>query len=299
MLISAGAARAQHTAQDALELGHQALERFRAGELEPALELFRRAEALAHSPVFALYIARSERDLGRLLDARRTYQSVADEALAEDAPEPWHLAQREARAELAELSTRIPSIIIEARFAATSVDIDGKPFSSTDLGKELELDPGSHTLTLGGPSGVAKESFVLRAGERGTRLSVDLPPAAPPQDSAAAAPGPSPTSETARRAANPNRTYLIPLSIGGAALVLGAAAGIVAITQLNDIKENCEGNHCPPEDEARMTPVRRWAAVSTAAFGVAAVGLTVGVALRFGASDPNPQAFGLRVSGNL
>lgn len=299
ILSSAGHLRAEPRSGEAVALGHDALELFRQGNYEGALTRFQNADAIAHSPVFALYVARCQRHLGRLLQARQSYRAVLNEALDADAPEPWRHAQANARVELAELSLRIPSIIVEAAFVPRAIELDGEPLPLERVGVEVELDPGPHRVIVHSSTASVERSFDARAGVRAVRLLFVEPPtrkASPPPKPATAS-----SAMLSRSDDEPNYAVIVPIAVGTAALAVGATAGIVALVKTNDLKARCDDNVCDPEDVSRVDPIQSWATVSTVAFAVAGAGFAVGavVALAgFGKTNAGPHA-GLLLSGEL
>jgi hypothetical protein len=67
---------------------------------------------------------------------------------------------------------------------------------------------------------------------------------------------------------------------GVAGLALGAAAGIVAWVELDDLKSRCKPTGCDPADQAKLDRVETWARVSNVGFVVGGVGLaTAGILL--------------------
>jgi hypothetical protein len=89
---------------DAVAEGRAALEAYEQGHWEIAYRRFAQAEALAHSPVFVLHMARAKRRLGAGLEAQELYDRVLQDTLSASAPESWRLAQESARAERAGLA---------------------------------------------------------------------------------------------------------------------------------------------------------------------------------------------------
>ena len=294
-LTSVGTARAQQTPAEAIELGHSALGQFGSGHYESALALFQRADAIAHSPVFGLYVARCQRKMGLLLAARDSYRAVENEPLAADTPEPWRNAQKEARAELSAVAAEIPSVVVEADFVPTAVELDGKAVPLSTLGSELELDPGSHRVTLRLGKRASERSVRLREGERAVRLLfVTAAKLAAAPERTLAQPRPSEKKGL-------GSSVVVPILIGSAALAVGATAGIVALVKTQNLKARCDGNQCLPEDEPARDAIYKWASASTIAFGVAGAGLTVGAVLYLKDSDPASGSSGVsfRVAGSL
>jgi hypothetical protein len=301
-LTSVASVRAEQAPADAIELGHGALDHFDSGQYDSALVLFQRADAIAHSPVFDLYIARCQRELGSLLAARDSYRAVEDEPLAADAPEAWLNARTAARAELSALAARIPSVVVEADFALTAMELDGKAVPISTLGREIELDPGSHRVILRAGKRASERSVHLREGERAVRLLfVTAQPHEPDRARLSALPRDRDLALGRASGKKGLGSSLVPILIGSAALVVGATAGVVALVKTENLKVRCDGNQCHPEDEPARDEVYKWASASTIAFGVAGAGLTVGAVLYFTDSDKSSGSRGVsfRVAGNL
>jgi hypothetical protein len=62
---------------------------------------------------------------------------------------------------------------------------------------------------------------------------------------------------------------------GGAGLVVGAGAGALALSKASDVKSGCAGSICGPSHHDDLDATRRFAAISTVGFSVAAVGVTL------------------------
>jgi hypothetical protein len=301
MLLSATeSAWAQTGPADAIALGHGAVELYEEGKFESALVLFRRADAAAHSPVFALYIARCQRNLGLLLAARGSYRAVLDERLAPDSPEPWLKAQNAAKDELSELEASIPSIVIEATVVPSSVELDGEAISLSTMGREIELDPGPHRVALRTATGTHERALRLQAGERAVRVRFEVdkpgPTAAPPVVK------PVPADEPAAPATSSNglkTSVVVPLLLGTAAIAVGATAGIVALLKTQDLKAKCTGNLCDPELEPERDRIKDWATVSTIAFAVGGAGLALGTVLHLADGGGSATRANLFVAGTF
>src|SRR6266545_4476278 len=80
----------------ALEIGHEGLKLFQIGDYRSALLRFEEAEQLAHSPVFVLYVARCQRGLGRLTNAKATLEQLVSQGTGPKWPAVWRKAVRDA-----------------------------------------------------------------------------------------------------------------------------------------------------------------------------------------------------------
>src|SRR5262245_57250975 len=101
-------------AQDkAREKAKEGLKLFEAGRFEEAYSTFRDADALYHAPSIAIFLARCQRKLGKLIEARATYEAILAEDLPKDTSQAFVKAHVDAGKELAELKPRIPWLRVE------------------------------------------------------------------------------------------------------------------------------------------------------------------------------------------
>ena len=191
-------------------LSGQAYEQFEARRYRRAIELFQQAEAHFHAPPHLLYTARAQFKLGLFLEARATFERVAAEKLAADAPAPFKEAQTSARAELAEVEALTPGLVVtlpDPPPPGAHVLLDGEPLAAADLGHPLPRNPGAHALVAEAPGlGRIERTVVLTAGGGDER--VDL----------------SPSARTAPQSLVP---AVVAFSVGGAGLIAGTTAAIL------------------------------------------------------------------------
>jgi hypothetical protein len=274
----------------AIDAGRAGIELFQEGKFEAALAKFREGDAISHSPVFQIYIARCLVHLGRLIAARATYQQILDEPVADDAPPPWKHAKVDARAELGGLLPRIPSIkpVLLGGDASTTVTVDGAPARA---GAAVEVDPGKRTV-VATHSGIRRE-VVIDVGEREKEkpATIDLRSGKPPPP-----PPPPPSVEP-----EPKEGSLVPgavlLGVGGAGLLVGAITGGVALAKASDIHDRCgtDDGTCPRSLEGQIQPdidqANTLGYVSTGMLIGGGVVASVGIVLlivRPGGSDGEP-----------
>lgn len=259
-------------------------ELFSSGEYAESLEQFRRAEARYHAPPHLLYMARALRRLGRLVEARGLYQRILDDRVDEAAPQAFHRAVVEARAEVGELVERIPTVVLE--ISGTSLDratvvIDGRHYGA--LPETIPLDPGEHSIEVTAP-GAATEarSIELEPGET-RRIPIALRPEA---GEGAAAPFVVPG--------------LVCLGVGGASLLVSAITGGVSLSEAADIDDQCQGDRCPPTLEGDADRAKTLGHVSTATFVLGLATAAAGATLLFvaeGREDEPTLALHLSASG--
>ena len=267
---------------EAVRLGGEALGAFQRGDWRAAYDGFSSAEALTHSPVFVLYMARARRNENALVEARELYGRVAAEHLYATAPQPWRTAVADAAAEFGEVSRRIPSVSIRVRAleSGESVLIDGKPVQAGRLAGEIELNPGEHTIAIQRAEGPLSERTVtLEEGARGVVVTLDseppriAPPAVRPRVESSQV---EPRQDAARSERSSNRYATLATItgiVGLAGVAVGSVAGIVAIGKSQDAKEGCEDNVCPEANERQADIAGDYATLSTIGFVVGGVGL--------------------------
>jgi hypothetical protein len=241
----------------AVVLAREGIQLYEAGAWAAAEAKLTEAEALSHSPVFLLYVARSRRNAGRLLDARDMYRRVAGEALAPSAPPPWHQALVDARAELTVLEPTIPSIAVRVADGgpATQAAIDGRP---VPLGTAVEVDPGARQVIVTDGARRLDAQVDVRPGERDRWVDVSF--AAPPY--AAGSPGRSGGSWV---------PGAVVLGLGVVGLGVGAVTGAVALGESGSIEDECPEGACPASvapgaRDEQLSDAHTMADVSTIAF---------------------------------
>lgn len=283
------AARAEDpNTRSAVALAYQGRELFDAGEHARALEKFKAAKTLAHSPVFDLYVARCYRALGKLVDGLAAYSAMLQHELAADAPPAWVEARAAAATELEQLEREVPRVNLRSSENAEliQVRIDGvlvaAPFS------DLPIDPGEHHITARSGQRQFSETFFARTGEvTQVVLRFDHTNAA-----AASSPKRSDPVTLARPVAadvHGGRGFgpavWTSFGVAAAGLVTGATLGTIAWSKAAGLEDHCENNPCPggePEDpdrRAEQNETRRLATFSTIGFAVGLAGAAVGVTL--------------------
>lgn len=263
---------------EAVTEGRQGLAAFERGEFDACKKSFRRAESISHSPVFVLYLARCLERRGELLEARKLYDLLANEALDDLAPATWKAATIDAVREGTDLTARIPSVVVSVRNARAhelSIVLDGAIVANERLTAPWSLDPGEHRLVATRPDGVEVEArFALAEGARMQAIELAFPPAKPqprPQREGGQVPA---------LASNQNATLetagYVAAGVGVAGLVVGVIAGSMAWSRFSAIQERCRGDVCDSRDRESVSVVRSLATVSDVGFVVAAAGLSTG-----------------------
>ena len=307
--LGAGAARGQSnpespssTAPDytrANELAAKGFDAFDRGRYAEAHDHFAAAEAAAHSPVFLLYMARCKRQLGELGEARQLYDRLVNEKLADDAPAPFRSAQDDAKVEREQLDALVPtlSVTLEGLVSTDRVALDGAsvaiPAGASSTTFRRQVEAGTHVLTVTRDGAVVAERQIeLKVGQT-VDTSIVLP--APPP-----AVSPAPHTAPAPRATMSTGPNLVPayivLGVAGAAAVLGAVMGGLALSRDKtavDELETCDDSASCTEAEQTRDGALTFAHVSTTSFVVASVAAATGVVLLLTASSGDDVVVGV------
>lgn len=277
-------ASSESSQTSAVRLGHRALRHFSAGNFLSARDDFEEAERLAHSPVFLLYQARAERQLGHYLRARDLLARCSQEPVHKSTPDAWQSAITDAEKELAQLTLEIPSV----RFL-----VDGEPTYPITIrtpSREVpatsesvfvqEFDPGVldlWALDTGGTS--IRSQIVLGSGQKEVVVVLSFPRILPllsrrPPERVSLRE--VPMVEVGRATRIGGHTAL---ALGGSAALFSAVTATVAFTKARAVKRRCIESHCRPEDQDLGASAVRWANLATVGTVVGVTGVATGVGL--------------------
>lgn len=266
--LSGNAAAQPSSSQRALDLAYEADDLFAKGKWDDAYARFAAADALAHSPVFVLFMARAKRNAGKLLEASALYQRVADEKLPATAPKPFRAAIADAATELAELRGRIPHVrvvLLAAPEGSADVRMDAAPI---EVDKRIAVDPGKHVFTAKVGDKTASETLEVTPGGDERRVEISFTP---------------PDKRSDPKALPPKRGSLAPgiafVSLGTFGFELGAVMGGLATSTSSDVKEGCVENHCLASDADALDRARLFANISTGALVAGGAFMITGVVL--------------------
>jgi hypothetical protein len=172
---------------------------------------------------------------------------------------------------LREVEGAMPSIVVAARdpagndVPAVKVSIDGALLVSGLTGAPLDVDPGSHTLTVEPEHGQRVEQpLLVNVGEKNRVIQVTIRPEAAVQAPADAAPG------------GGKKGSLVPGIVVGAVglAAMGASLGIYlsANSSASGLRSSC-APHCNPSD---VDSIRTKATASDVVWGVGAAAVGAG-----------------------
>jgi hypothetical protein len=295
LFLSSNPARAQAPAEAAPEssrttardVGDDALRLFASGMWKEAYEAFRQADMAFHAPTLVLFMAHSQKHLGKLVAARALYQKVVDERIPPTAPLQFITAQVVAREELEHINEHVP--FLELALVGDSVDaarvtVDGESAAAVRWQK-VPLDPGTHVVEVRvGEAAPIRRELNLKDG---AVIRLEIPLLDPSRDTALNA---------SRR--GPLAPALAAFGVSAAAFGVGAATGAMALGEIGNLRALCgPSRSCPASAQPVAASAGRLANASTIAFVAGGAVLATGVVLlvvrpggaRAGGASPHVQ----------
>jgi PEGA domain len=292
---SAQDASASDTAA-ARSLAVEGLKLAEAGHCAEAIDKLTRAERLRHAPIVLGRLGECEVMRGRLVDGTEMLRRVLREPSPPNPSAPLLKARERAQAALDAATPRIAALIVSVRGPREDgalVTIDGQPISSALLGADRPTDPGEHVVEVEATGFLkATRRVTLAPGEK-RGVAVELVPdpkaaiaiGAPPPRAIVPAPreqesAPATEARGGEEPRSPRRApaYAFWL-LGGAAIGVGTAFGVVAWKGKRDLDGVCTANVCPAASQDRLDSAMRAADISTVALGIGAAGIALGTIL--------------------
>jgi hypothetical protein len=273
------------TARTLAQEGYAALQ---AKDFRTARDRFKRASDLVHAPTLLRDLARAQLGLGELVEAQENYNRILREGVPESSPPSWTRALEDAARELEALKPRVPLLTLSVDGPENPVvTLDGEPYPVAALDAKRPVNPGKHELLASGEGYLeGKKSFSIGEGDT---LEVEIELEEAPETPEAA-----PDEATPEAAETPQASWRKPATyaafgVGGAGLVVGSIAGVLAITKHSKLADACADGHCPPSRENDVQSYRTAGTISTIGFVVAGVGAAAGVVLIFTAPNAHPS----------
>ncbi|AKT37381.1 tetratricopeptide repeat protein [Chondromyces crocatus] len=292
--------QAKATAKASAERG---MEQFTAEQYEEAIRSFEEAHRAYQAPTFIVKIAQAQENLGRLIEARASYQRVLDEQLTHYAPKVFFDAQAQAKAGIEALTPRIPRVEVVVTGAPAdriSVLVDGR---AAQAGVQA-MNPGEHTVTAAAPGRVTVTQTLDLAERAKERVVLALKAPAPPAGVSSAE-----TNSVTHQASSPvstspegRRGFVTPalgaFGLAAIGLGVGTVTGVLAMGAAGQLDEECVGGRC--FDDAGGDAYDRASTLGTIAtvgFVVGGVAAAAGVTLLLWPAGEKPQVqAGVRVA---
>lgn len=281
------------TRQAARKLAEDGVAALQSGDTATALQKLEKAHQMLKVPSVALWSARALSKKGLLVEAAERLREVARLPSSGDAAVQAQ-ARHDAERELAELTPRIPNLVIDvvnAEPSAVTVTLDGAPVPSALLGEDRPVNPGTHrVLGATGDEQVTVDVVLAESERKRTELRFAAKTVAPIASPGAAPAVPAVPAELS--SAGPQRTLAyVALGAGAAGLVLGGVTGALALSKKSSLDDDpaCAGDLCTYEAEDDVNSLRTLRTVSSIGFIAGGVLAATGVVLLVTAKPSSAQ----------
>jgi hypothetical protein len=285
------------TARELYKVGADALD---AGNSKVAAEKLSQAWSLVQTPVIGTDLARAQRSLGHLVEAREAALAVERLPIAHDETARSTEARADAEKIANELAPRIPHVKVVPQGVGAghvaTVKLDGSVVPEAALSVARQANPGPHTATIDTDDGRHAEGVVtLAEGEtKEISLVVPSPVSAPTIETkpviTESHPPPPAAMTSLPEARHTSPVVWIGVATAGVGLVTGALAGAFALSEASVVKNNCFGASttgdgkivCPTAFAGDLSAANTLGVVSTVGFvtlGVGAAMILVGLAV--------------------
>lgn len=271
----------------------------RAGHHDEALELAQRAAQIQWTPSLRLFVMQEQVTTGALADAYGSALRCQSEAARDRAASAQTVAQLCDEAARS-LRARVGRVIVRTEPAREGVRVFVGPRELPPLllRHEYVVTPGTMVVRAQGPSiePVEREITVVPGASVEVELVLRERPSPAARETPAAPPALAETPPTAPRAAQPRAAQparatrpavtalpagpIAVIAVGGASLVTGAIAAIVAVQAIGEYDQRCPpaAQHCAPDEAVAGRAAYDRAdtsiavSASTAAIGALAIG---------------------------
>jgi hypothetical protein len=288
--VSAGSAAAEDDATRAAgrKLAEDGVAALQAGDASTASQKLDKAHAILKVPSVALWSARALEKRKLLVEAAERLREAARLPISGD-PAVQAQAKHDAEQELAELSTRIPTLIVKVSEAAgdpVAVTLDGVELPSALLGEERPVNPGRHVVLARRQAQAARaEVDVAEAEHKTLVLELEAQAGVTPLAKSAPSTKPSraePLNAEPDRNDSVRRTWAyVALGTGAAGLLVGGVSGGLAIGKKSSLDANdaCSHDVCTREAEDDVHALRTFRTLSSVGFAVGGVLAATGAVL--------------------
>ncbi len=267
-------------------------EAFDKKDYKAAKESFLQADEIMPAATAQYYIAKSSEELGELPDAVKYYEkAIADGKLKDD-------HQADAKARLEALKKKPAKVKVTSDPPGATIVVDGKPLTEKTPA-EIELEPGTHKITLQAAGKKDSEQAVEVVAFTGASLNATLEAAPPPAEDPFAkkpepAPAPAPTPEPAPAPApvDTKKDMTWVYVTGGAAIValgVGTFFGLQAMSSKSKFDDAITAGNAPLARDEREKGTRN-ALISDMGFGIGITLAVTSAVLYFTRPEPEKAA---------
>ena len=291
--VAGGAGVTTATDEQKAEAGksyQRGAEAFAAGELDKALEEFKRSLDVVSSPNSRLMLARTLAKLGRTADAyAELEQTVTDAEAAAQIDKKYASTVDAARAELAEVRSQVGlvSVRVSGSTGDDSLSVGGRAIEQTSWDRPVAVMPGKVRVVLRTAKGETARDVDVAAGGSAT---VELAPPAPQAKPVAE---PPPVVEVSTSSSNTKTLGLVAGGIGLVGIASFAVFGGLNNSKFRKLEDECINNRCSADLESEKDSGKTYQTIANVSLAVGAVGIATGAVLLIvsgGDGDPQSEA---------
>ncbi len=295
LVCSTAVAGNEASVSTAREIAKEGLNAYDAGRYVEANEKLSRALEVVGVPTLALYTARANVKLGKLVRASELYLLATRLDPKGPSESVQVQAQRDAAKERAELLPRIPRLTVTLSgedLDDVVITIDGQDVPRALLGTSQLADPGKRQIAAKRGDEQVSAEIELADGEHKQTTLRFLP------REKSAAKGGVPTVETKTASTKPIGPDVAPatgpsksaktqrmlgwtgIGLGSAGLVFGAVTGGLALSKRGTLRDaGCSGNSCFANQQSDVDSYNTMRTLSTVGFIAGGVFAATGVTL--------------------
>ena len=256
---------------------------FEKNDFSGALEEFRASLEIVASPNARLYVARTLRELGRLVEAYEEFGRTAAEAKEHEREDGrYGKAADAALAERAGIAPKIGfvKLTIQNPNDSTTINVAGSPLVRAGWTDPVPVKPGQVEVEVVTPGVLPIRKTVSVSAGSSVPLTVDA--MAPNGGAVASAGGAAPEAGGAE-SAHAGRGWMLPAAIigggvGVVGLIMFTAAGVASNSTYSDLQKQCGSGPCPSSLAGEVSRGKTEQAVANTGLVFGLLGLAAGAA---------------------
>jgi hypothetical protein len=276
----------KHLAQKTFEAADELYE---AGRYEEASSAFRGSYEIVASANSLLMVARSERELGHLVEAYEVFQRSL--TLAEDGAGRYAETANAIREELAGLREHLGFLVLGRGKLpdGTIVLLDERVVQNSQLAQPIAVIPGKTTISIKTPTGQLSQRALSVAPAQSVEIALQQDGSLAAESDGDKATAPNPVVEQRAAAGPPINAHPSPEPLRSAAFVAGGAGALGLVTfavfgvldnaTFRDLNKACPDNHCSSDNSANVAKGHRYQLVANVGLSVGILGLAAGATL--------------------
>ncbi len=252
--------------------------KFDKNDMANALEDFRASLEIVASPNARLYVARTLREMGRLVEAYAEFGRTAADAKEHEREDGrYGKAADAALAERAQIAPQIGFVQLKVTNtnASTTVSVGGSAIQRAGWSDPVPVKPGEVEVEIVTPGSLpVRKSITVHAGEK---VPFDVDANAPGAGGA----GPVVIEHPAPVDAHAGKHWMLPAAIaGGGVAVVGllmfAVGGVASNDTYNDLKNKCGTGPCPLSLAGEVSSGKTQQAIANTGAILGLIGLAAG-----------------------